>query len=564
MRSIWTIASAGALSFTATFALAANIPVSDLAGLNAALASAASGDRILLSPGDYGALDFRHAHFFPAVTIEAADPASRPLFTSLYLNVVSGLVFSRLRIEYGSTQAPQTTYAINILDGADIDLAELEVLSAEDGVAGNDAYGVNIRDSARVTVRDSDIHDVYRGVSALESDDVVIRHSKIRNVGSDGFAGGGLVGLTVADNYFADFSIIDLEVQHPDAVQLWSRNASRANANVTITGNLIRRGGGDQSQGIFINTPEIATTGLLIADNVVEQTMAQGIFVQNGDGVIVRNNTVIPADYRTDNPGIEIRAPAANTSVSGNIAMAYRLSGGAAASGNITADYFNPWIADFIGVYLSDPAAPSAPGDFAPLTAAGAASFVSDLWSGDPAAPPGSLPPPPVIADLDFSIGIVDAAPDPVPVTLQTTSSGENYYMSDTSPKLTAALSVAIDARAMLPSSASVWRLLAAVPNSYDVRVNRNRIRFSVWTASGVTRLDGVNNALLDLAAHDIRTTYDGATGTMAVFLDGVQISTRVAPTGPVAYNPNQRLYVSGAPWGLNFEGGVERVKVTR
>lgn len=564
MQPTWTLTCATALSLAAGVALAADIPVSDPAGLNAALMSAASGDRILLAPGNYGALDFRHAHFSPAVTVEAADPGLRPQFMSFYLNDVSGLVFSTLRVEYGPTQAPQTTYAINILDGADIALAGLEILSAEDGVAGNDAYGVNIRDSARITVRDSDIHDVYRGVAALESDDVVIRRNKIRAVGSDGFAGGGLVRLLVADNYFADFSIIDLEIQHPDAIQLWSRNATRANADVTITGNLIRRGGGDQSQGIFVKTPEIATTNLLIAQNVVEQTMAQGIFAENGDGVVIRNNTVIPADYRSDTPGIEIRTPTANASVSDNIATAYRLPGGVASAGNITADYYNPWIAAFIGAYLADPAAPSVPGDFSPLTASGASGYVTDLWLGDPTAPPGSLQPPPVIADLDFSNGIVDNAPDPVPVALTTTSSGESYYMSETSPKLTAARDIAIDARAALPSASSVWRLLAAAPNSYDVRINRNRIRFSVWTDAGVTRLDGVNNALLDLAAHDIRVTYDGVMGTMAIFLDSNQISSRTAPTGPVAYNPAQRLYIGGAPWGLNFEGGVERVKVTR
>jgi hypothetical protein len=558
------MACACALSLPATCVLAADIPVSDRSGLNAALASAASGDRILLSPGNYGALDLRHSHFSPAVTVAAASPASPPVFTSISVDDVSGLVFSTLRVEFGPTQAPLTTTAIKILGGDDILLTELEVLSADDGIAENDAFGVNIRSSKRITVRDSDIHHVYRGIAALESDDVVIHHNKIHNVGSDGVVGGGLVRLLIADNYFADFLIADLDDPHPDAIQLWSRNATRANADITITGNLIRRGAGDPSQGIFINTPEIASANLLIAHNVVEQTMGQGIYVGNAAGVSIRNNTVIPADYRIDRPGIEVRLPFANTDVSDNIALSYRLPGGLASSGNIAADYFNPWIKEYIGAHIADPAAPSVAADFAPLGAAGAAAYVKDLWPGDPAAPPGSLQPAPIIADLDFSNSVVDSAPDPVPVTATVSSSGQIFYMSDASPKLTAALDLAIDARAALPSLAPVWRLLATVPNSYEFRVNRNRVRISVWTAAGVTQLEGIDDAMLDLAPHDIRATFDGVSGTLSLFLDGRRISSRAAPTGPIAYYPTRRLYVGGAPWGLNFEGGVESVKVAR
>ena len=79
-----------------------------------------------------------------------------------------------------------------------------------------------------------------------------------------------------------------------------------------------------------------------------------------------------------------------------------------------------------------------------------------------------------------------------------------------------------------------------------------------------MTRLDGVSPALLDLASHEIILRYDGATGAMSIALDGVDIARKVAPPGPIAYNPTQRLYVAGAPWGLFFGDGIERLKITR
>lgn len=553
-----------ALCLAAGASAAADLIASDPASLRSVLASAAPGDRILIAAGNYGAFSLSDTHFSPSVGLSPADPDAPPVFTSIHLSDVSGLSLSDVKVIYGQTQAPLSSYAVNILRGADLDFSKMEIMSAADGNAGNDAYGVNIRDSARITLRETLIHDVYRGAAVFDSDDIEISRNVILAAGSDGVVARGSVGLSILDNYFADFSIIDMNVQHPDAIQLWSREAPRANENVIIRGNLIRRGTGDPTQGIFIKTPEIATRDLLIEHNVIEQSMAQGIAVENGEGVIIRNNTVIPDNYELDSPGIEIRAPFANASVEANIAMAYRLPADVTSSANVTADYFNPWIASFIGAHLAAPADPSDPADYAPLGETGARNYARDLWAGEPSAPSATLTPPALIADLAFAGGILDAAPNPVPVMLFSAAAGGAYYASDSSPRLSAAPSIALTARASLPDAAAGWRLIAAVPNSYDLRIDRNRIRFSVWTAAGVTRLDGVDNALLDLAAHDIRAAYDGVAGTMLITLDGVEIAHSAAPAGPIAYNPTQRLYIAGAPWGLLFGDGVERLKITR
>lgn len=563
MRWQYLAAIVCACSFNSS-AQARDLIVSSPPEIREALASVTAGDRLLLAPGAYGTLDLRNVVYVPAISIAPLDRAAPPVFTSIYLSEVHGLGIDGVIVAYGATQSPLSSYAVNILGGGDISLSGLEIYSAPDGVAGNDAFGVNIRNSARVSVDGCAIHDVYRGVAVLDSDHVTVRRNVIRAAGSDGVIARGAVGLSILDNYFADFAIVDLELQHPDAIQIWSRYALRSNEDIVIRGNLIRRGAGDRSQGVFVKTPEFVTKNLLIEHNVIEQSMAQGIAVVNGDGVTIRNNTVIPYDHQADKPGIEIRAPAANTLVADNVAMAYRLADGVLASGNVAADYFNPWISDFIGRLMAAPESPSRASDFAPLGGVGAAGYVRDLWPGDASAPAGSLTPPPVIADLNFVNGVVDGAPDPVPIAIETHAAGGDYYASAPSPRLSAALSLKIDARLALPSTASGWRLITAVPSSYDLRVDRSRLRFSVWTSDGVSRLDGVHPALLDLSAHDLAFVYDGVNGAMSISVDGVEIARRSAPTGPIDYNPTQRLYVGGAPWGLLFGDGVESLRIAR
>lgn len=545
-------------------AAAATVSVYGPADLEDAFVRARPGDIIEVAPGEYGAINLNGAHFSPAVTITSFPGAEPPVFSSIDLNDVSGVVFSKLKVVYGATQAPSSTYAVNMFNGADIAFEQMEISSAEDGVAGNDAYAIFIRNSARVTVSDSLMHDVFRGVAVFDSDDAVIRRNIITGVGSDGVVGRGVIRLRILDNFFADFAIVDPDQLHPDAIQLWTRGALRASEDIEIVGNIIRRGAGDPSQGMLIGGTEFTTVGLLIADNVIEQSMGQGIAVSSVDNVTIRDNTVIPHDFRNDAPAIDVRIPAANVTVEDNIATVYRLDAQVAAIGNVTADYYNPWIADFIGNYVVDPAAPSEPLDYEALKAAGAFAYVRDLWFGEPDAPAGSLTPPPVIADFDFTGIPVDRAPDPVSIAPAIDKFGGGYFSTGVAPKLTAALSLKIDARLKLPSAAAGYRYAAAASSSYDLRVDRDRILFSVWTASGVTRLSGSAPLLLDLAAHDLSAAFDGAAGVMTISVDGVEIARRAAPTGPIAYFPSYRLYVGGAPWGGSFAGGVQSLKVSR
>ncbi len=362
---------------------AAEFSVANPVELKTALASAAPGDAILLAPGDYGVLDFRRRRFDPAITISAADRTRPPAFKKILFVDVAGVSLSGLTVTYGQAATPLSSYAVDIRGGSNIELSGFEISSAANGVAGDDAYGVIIRDSTSVGVRDSRIHDVFRAIFVADSSAVEIRRNVILAVGSDGVAARGTIGLSVIDNYFADFRNVDPVRFHPDAIQLWSRGAARASENIVIRGNLIRRAAGDPSQGIFIKTPEIAARNVIIEHNVIEQSMGQGIAVDSVDGVIIRNNTVIPFDPATDRPGIDVRSSRGEMAIMDNIMIAARFTGVAAAAANDAAGFHHPDIAAFVAARMAGGSRRTRPEDYAPTGAAGAHDFVKDLWRGD-------------------------------------------------------------------------------------------------------------------------------------------------------------------------------------
>lgn len=281
----------------------------DAASLQDAIVKAQEGDEINIAPGDYGAIFInRNNPVAPNVTLTGMSAEERPVFSSIEVNGVGDLTFRWVRVEYGPTNAPGSSYAVGIYGAANVTFEQSEILSAADGVAGNDAYGVFVRNSTNVALLRNSIHDVYRGVAVFDSDDVLVEDNSITHVGADGLVGRGLLRAKIRLNYFGEFDIMDVNGAHPDAIQIWTRGAPRASDDIVIEGNIIRRGLGDAAQGILVGGPEFITANLLIAENVIDQSMPQGILVTNVAAASIRDNTVLPTDYRTDAPGVDIRS----------------------------------------------------------------------------------------------------------------------------------------------------------------------------------------------------------------------------------------------------------------
>lgn len=334
-----TIARMKRLALIAAFlsagpAAAADLAVADARALQAALARAGAGDRLLLAPGDYGDLKIRPRAGRGAITIAAADAGAPPVFRSVFLHDVEDVTLRNLTVSFGPSTAPREEQAIAVRGSSSVRLENLKVSSTGNANPADDAVGIVIRDSRAVTVEGSELDDLFRGVVIFDSDAVAVTGSRFARIGSDGVVARGAVDLRIENNFFMDFIPVDPVKWHPDAIQLWSRGASRANERIVIRGNVIRRGAGGPTQGVFIKSPEIASRDILIERNTIEQSMGQGIYVENGAGVIIRNNNLAAAAPVLHPPAIEVRAPFEDAAVEDNVAPKFRLPPGVVARGN--------------------------------------------------------------------------------------------------------------------------------------------------------------------------------------------------------------------------------------
>ena len=303
-------------------AAAADWAASSAADLDRAIASASAGDRILLAEGDYGRLALINRNYAATVAIEAQDPARPPRFRSIVIERSSRIALRALSVTFGPSPRPQSDVVVRVSNARFVTLDAMRIASAPNGVAGDDATGAVVRSSADVEIANSVFDETYRGVVSFDSDHVRIRRNVIVRSGVDGVAARGAEDLVVEDNYIADFLVIDPVALHPDGVQIWSKGAKRPNRNIIIRRNLIRRGEGDPAQGVFMRTQELRSIGVIIEDNVIDQSMGQGVAIENAQDAVIRRNTLLPARRSEPAPAIDVRD--AVVTVENNLAAVYR------------------------------------------------------------------------------------------------------------------------------------------------------------------------------------------------------------------------------------------------
>lgn len=556
--------------------------VANPGALSAALRDAKAGDTLSLAPGDYGALVISNRDFETPLAIVASDETRAPRFSSIKLTDVAGVTLQGLEVDAGPTAAPLSTYAVEVLRGRSVRLEGLSVGSADDGVRGNDAYGVFIRDSIRVGVENSRFNALFRGVAAFDSDDVLISRNRFTRMGSDGIVMRGARRTEISDNLITDFETIDPVKHHPDAIQIWDRGAKRASRSVVIRNNAILRGKGDAAQGIFIKTPDAPTEALIVENNVVHQSMGQGVYLNGVRDAVARNNTVAAFDWRTDRPGIEIVNPGGDVTLVENIALALRAPPDFPREGVTLIDYDNPYLETFAVRLLSAAfeKEQAHPTDFRRLAAVGATptTAVADLAGPAREGPPTAPPVLSVIADVRFFAGPVDSSPfrhtiEGVAALAETPGVGSfarfapgQYFTAKPSPAFTAARKISVSARLRLsPTASGAWGLVAAVPGAWDLRVAGDKVRWTIRTQSGEPiRVDAAGVSLAGAAFRTLTAAYDGATGAASLAVDGKIVGSATGAKGILAYHPTRSLAIGGAPKIASFEGDIASLEISR
>lgn len=279
----------------------ATLIVKDTAGLTAALKSAQAGDTIKLAAGDYTAFTLNNMKFSGAgVTITSLDPSKEAHLTSFELRGCEGITFRDLEL----AADPNKANPFQIIDSARINLDKLFVHGSLDGDAQNDPAGILIRQSKDVTVTDSVFTELEFGVTHADSRGVTIDGNKFTGIQEDGVRGGGTSNIQITNNVFSNFDPV--EGDHPDAIQFWTRNTTSSATDITISGNLVLRGEGSPIQGVFFRDQmgNLPYKNVVIADNLVVGSTANGIMVNGAAGVTITNNTVVALPGQTAGIGL--------------------------------------------------------------------------------------------------------------------------------------------------------------------------------------------------------------------------------------------------------------------
>lgn len=314
----------------------ATIIVKDTTGLTTALKSAQAGDTIKLAAGDYSAFTLNGVKFGGAgVTITSLDPAKEASLNGFELRGCEGLNFQGLELK--SDPAKLNPY--QVYESSRINLHNLDVHGSLDGDAQNDGGGILIRLSKDVAITGSEFRQLDYGVAHVDSQRVTIDGNKFTEIQEDGVRGGGTSNIKVTNNVFSNFDPRDGD--HPDAIQFWTAQTKASATDITVSGNLIMRGEGAAIQGIFFRdqTNVLPYKNVVITDNVVVGSMANGIMVNGADGVTIKDNVVAALPAQTS--GISL-AKATNILMVDNQASQYSMDGAVTALTRINSTVLSP------------------------------------------------------------------------------------------------------------------------------------------------------------------------------------------------------------------------------
>ena len=325
-------------------------PVHPFADPAAAVAAAAPGDRVLLGPGDYGAVRLEGVTADPPITIQSADPAAPARLSTLRIDRSSGLSIEGLLVEgarVGEGKGGQPLVLV-AEDANDIRLRGLTVRSGT-GYETWDAatWRATVRNGVELNgtrneLIDSRIVAVRTGVN--------VRGPEARVIGNlvDGFSRDGMRGL--GDNGWFEGNRIQncvkVDGNHDDGFQSWSRGPDGKSGGGVVRGVVLKDNVILSSADRRLAAP--ACPGLhgigmfdgmyedwLIEGNRIETDAWHGITVMGGINVHVIGNYV--SNQTPGQPGppwtwITVAAhkdgrPGTGNLIEGNQATAFRQGG---------------------------------------------------------------------------------------------------------------------------------------------------------------------------------------------------------------------------------------------
>lgn len=334
-------------------ALASEMPrgkvVSSAADLRRAVEEARDGAVILLAPGRYPQIALANVKKAGTVTITSADRARPASIGRLMIRNSSGIVVRDVELAADESAVPvrpapnrddgddaaggaggngqgqagrpnagrslATRFPFMIAESERIMLDRVYVHGPLNNIEA--AYRISammLRASRQITVSNSRFVAFWHGIAMLDLDGGTIRNNEFSNIRTDGVRGGDVSNLQIVGNVFTDFH--PAQGDHPDGIQLWSTPKRVAMKNIVIRDNMVVRGKGLPTQGIFLRDVRNGRPfqNVDIRDNLVMGGLYNGIAVNGVDGGRIEDNEIINYPdrkhswLRVDNSqGIEVR-----------------------------------------------------------------------------------------------------------------------------------------------------------------------------------------------------------------------------------------------------------------
>lgn len=296
------------------------LQVSSASELSRAWTCAPPGAVIQLAAGDYGELRIAN-RTRGEITIrsgEAEDPAE---FTSLTIASSSGVTIENLRF----TRRPlKQAYGLLVVGSQGVHVQNSEFAGPGTEGETRPLAAVMLRDSTGLAIRRSHFSRYRHGIALLNVGEVIIADNRFADLQTDGIRGGGASNIVIERNKFTNFHPAPKD--HPDGIQLWSTQQTKSAHNIAIRDNLIYRGTGAPTQGIFVRDTfgQAPFENVSITNNIVLGGLFNGITVAGVRQGKIFGNTVIPFPDQDS----RIRLEAANdTELAGNVAGRFVLRG---------------------------------------------------------------------------------------------------------------------------------------------------------------------------------------------------------------------------------------------
>ncbi|PZQ63828.1 MAG: hypothetical protein DI570_07710 [Phenylobacterium zucineum] len=277
------------------------INVASTAELVAGLKVAKGGETFLLAPGTYSGIDFKIApRFENPVTITSADPINQAIVTDFRMRNAEGFNFTQL--EFATIIQPDRVandgsyWAYNFRDCANMTFDRITVHGSLDGNASNDVSGITLSGSKNVTITNSEFQQLERAVAFGGGTNIKLIGNNLHDLRTDGFNFVQVQQVEIRGNIFRDFD--PAQGDHPDAIQFWTSRSNAPSTDILIAGNIILKGDGDHTQGIFLRD-QIGTLPyerVTITDNLLIGTGYNGIRIQGAKDITITNNNLVTFD----------------------------------------------------------------------------------------------------------------------------------------------------------------------------------------------------------------------------------------------------------------------------